>query len=49
MLSSDKLARLACSAVPVVSWFNVGNVQLFKAPDAGVPNAGATSVLLVSV
>ena len=32
------------AAVPVVFWFNVGNVQFVKLPDAGVPNAGVTSV-----
>ena len=31
-------------ADPVVFWFNVGNVQLAKLPEAGVPNAGVTSV-----
>ena len=31
-------------AVPVVFWFNVGNVQFVKLPDEGVPKAGVTSV-----
>ena len=32
----------------MVLWFNVGNVQLAKLPDAGVPNAGVTNVGLVA-
>lgn len=35
------------AAVPVVFWFRVGNVQLAKLPDAGVPRTGVTSVGLV--
>ena len=31
-------------AVPVVFWFNVGNVQLAKLPDVGVPKIGVVSV-----
>ena len=32
------------AAVPVVFWFSVGNVQLVKVPEAGVPRAGVTKV-----
>ena len=39
---------VAVAAFPVVFWFNVGNVQLVKLPDAGVPRAGATNVGLVA-
>jgi hypothetical protein len=35
------------AAVPVVFWFSVGNVQLAKLPDVGVPSMGVTSVGLV--
>ena len=35
------------AAVPVVFWFNVGNVQFAKFPDVGVPSIGVTSVGLV--
>lgn len=35
------------AALPVVLWFSVGNVQLAKFPDAGVPSAGVTSVGLL--
>ena len=37
------------AAVPVVFWLSVGKVQLAKLPEAGVPSAGATNVLLDSV
>lgn len=37
------------AAVPVVFWFNVGNVQFVSVPDAGVPKAGAINVVPVSV
>ena len=36
------------AAFPVVFWFSVGNVQLAKLPDAGVPRAGVTKVGLVA-
>lgn len=36
------------AAVPVVFWFNVGNVQFTKLPLAGVPSAGLVSVGLFS-
>jgi hypothetical protein len=36
------------AAVPVVFWFNVGNVQFAKLPDEGVPSAGVTNVGLVA-
>jgi hypothetical protein len=32
------------AAVPVVFWFSVGNVQLAKLPEVGVPKAGVTKV-----
>ena len=32
------------AAVPDVFWFSVGNVQLVKFPDAGVPRIGVTNV-----
>ena len=35
---------VAVAALPVVFWFSVGNVQLAKSPEAGVPSAGVTSV-----
>jgi hypothetical protein len=35
------------AAVPLVFWFNVGNVQLAKFPEVGVPRSGVTSVGLV--
>lgn len=35
---------VAVAALPDVFWFNVGNVQLAKLPDDGVPNAGDTKV-----
>ena len=35
------------AAVPVVFWFNVGNEQLARLPDAGVPRAGETKVGLL--
>ena len=35
------------AAVPVVFWFNVGNVQLAKLPEVGVPRMGVTNVGLV--
>ena len=35
------------AAVPVVFWFNVGNVQLARFPLVGVPNIGVTNVGLV--
>lgn len=38
---------VAVAALPVVFWFSVGNVQLAKLPDAGVPRAGATKVGLL--
>jgi hypothetical protein len=38
----------ADAAVPVVFWFKVGNVQLVKVPDAGVPKFGVTKLGLVS-
>ena len=40
---------VAVAALPVVLWFSVGNVQLAKLPDVGVPKAGVTRVLFVSV
>jgi hypothetical protein len=30
--------------VPVVFWFNVGNVQFAKLPEVGVPKIGDTNV-----
>jgi len=36
------------AAVPVVFWFSVGNVQLVKLPEDGVPNAGVTNAGLVA-
>lgn len=33
------VAKVAVAALPVVFWFNVGNVQLAKLPLEGVPNA----------
>ena len=42
------VALVAVAALPVVLWFNVGNVQLAKLPDAGVPRAGVTKVGLVA-
>ena len=36
------------SELPVVFWFNVGNVQLAKLPEVGVPSTGVTSVGLVA-
>jgi hypothetical protein len=41
------LAVVAVAALPVVFWLSVGNVQLAKLPDAGVPKAGVTRVGLV--
>jgi hypothetical protein len=41
------VAFVAVAALPVVFWFNVGNVQLAKLPDDGVPRAGVTSVGLL--
>jgi hypothetical protein len=38
---------VAFVAVPVVFWFNVGNVQFARLPDVGVPNMGVTNVGLV--
>ena len=38
---------VAVAALPVVLWFSVGNVQLAKLPDDGVPNAGVTKVGLL--
>jgi hypothetical protein len=38
---------VAVAALPVVFWFNVGNVQLAKLPDDGVPKAGDTKVGLL--
>jgi hypothetical protein len=35
-------------AEPDVFWFSVGNVQLARLPDVGVPNNGVTNVGLVS-
>jgi len=35
--------------LPVVLWFNVGNVQFVSVPLAGVPSAGVVSVGLVRV
>jgi hypothetical protein len=32
---------------PVVFWFSVGNVQLARFPDVGVPSTGVTNVGLV--
>ena len=37
------------AAVPVVFWFRVGNVQLAKSPEAGVPRTGVVKVGDVSV
>ena len=34
----------AMAAVPVVFWLRVGNVQLVRLPDAGVPRFGVMSV-----
>ena len=36
------LATVAVAALPVVFWFNVGNVQFVKVPDDGVPKAPPT-------
>ena len=36
------------AAVPVVFWFKVGNVQLAKLPEVGVPKIGVTSVGLLA-
>ena len=33
------------AALPVVLWFNVGNVQFVNVPLAGVPSAGATKTI----
>jgi hypothetical protein len=33
------VAKVAVAALPVVFWFNVGNVQLAKLPPEGVPKA----------
>ena len=41
------VAFVAVAALPVVFWFNVGNVQLAKLPDDGVPRAGVTSAGLL--
>lgn len=43
---TDKPAALPVHEAddPVVFWFSVGNVQLAKLPEAGVPKAGVTSV-----
>ena len=38
------LAVVSVAAEPVVLWFNVGNVQLVKVPDPGVPKAGVVRV-----
>ena len=38
---------VAVAALPVVFWFSVGNEQLAKLPDAGVPKAGDTKVGLL--
>lgn len=35
---------MAVAALPVVFWLSVGNVQLAKLPEEGVPSAGVTSV-----
>jgi hypothetical protein len=37
-----ELSALVFAAVPVVSWFRVGNVQLVSVPELGVPKAGVT-------
>ena len=37
------------AAVPDVFWFNVGNVQLAKLPEDGVPSAGLVRVLFARV
>jgi hypothetical protein len=42
------VALVAVAAFPVVFWFSVGNVQLAKFPDEGVPKAGVTNVGLVA-
>ena len=42
------VAAVETAAVPVVFWFSVGNVQLAKLPDEGVPSAGVTKVGLVA-
>ena len=46
--TSETLKLAVCSkgvlaAVPVVFWFNVGNVQLAKLPDCGVPRIGVVN------
>ena len=38
---------VAVAALPLVFWFKVGNVQLAKLPDDGVPKAGVTKVGLL--
>ena len=43
------LAVVSVAAEPVVFWLSVGNVQLVKAPEAGVPKAGVVKVGEVKV
>ena len=42
----EATARVAdrLAALPDVFWFSVGNVQLDKLPELGVPRAGVTNV-----
>ena len=46
--SSANVMVVAIAAVPVVLWFNVGNVQFVNVPLAGVPNTGVTNEGLVA-
>ena len=43
------LAVVSVAAEPVVFWLSVGNVQLVKAPEAGVPKTGVVRVGEVKV
>ena len=38
----EKLVVATLPALPVVFWFNVGNVQFVKVPEDGVPSAPPT-------
>ena len=49
VLPDTTLRPVTVAALPVVFWFRVGNVQFVKVPEAGVPNAGVTSVNDVQV
>ena len=44
----DVARIVADAALPEVFWLRVGNVQLAKLPEAGVPNAGVIKVGLVA-